>query len=208
MDESSTRRKSATGSRVVKLYRCEPGLCNGSNTCNGGRIGVACGQCPNNHALEAGVCVECNMARDPEELNKWRAVFGVVAGLLASIMWFLFAWAPLLGGTAQSFFMAWFAWCVVYVVIHVSHDVFFKTGGSVRHAWMKPQTLVPCVCPGPFESSTGQKQSSRKGRSSLKRASKQENSSQTLKSSSSFNNISRRVHICVHICVHVPSPCS
>jgi hypothetical protein len=126
MNESSTRRESVTGSRVFKLYRCEPGLCNGSNTCNGGRVGVACGRCPDNHALEAGACVECNMARNPEELKKWRAVFGVVAGLLASVVWFLFGWAPLFGGTAQSFFMAWFAWCVVYVVIRVSNDVFFS----------------------------------------------------------------------------------
>ena len=48
------------------------------------------------------------MARDPQELNKWRAVFGLVAGLLASVVWFLFGCPPLFGGTAQSFFMAWF----------------------------------------------------------------------------------------------------
>jgi hypothetical protein len=92
------------------------------------------------------------MARDPQELNKWRAVFGVVLGLLASVVWFLFGWAPLFGGTAQTFFMAWFAWCVVYVVIHVSHNVFFKTGG-VRRVLKKKHPLcsasplfrIPCV---------------------------------------------------------------
>ena len=150
--ESSTRRESADGLKVYKLYRCEPGLCNGSNTCNGGRVGVACGRCPDNYAVEAGVCVECNMARDPQELNKWRAVFGVVLGLLASVMWFLFGWAPLFGGTAQTFFMAWFAWCVVYVVMRFSHNVFFKTGG-VRRAFKwkhplcsaSPLFRIPCV---------------------------------------------------------------
>jgi len=120
MNENSTRRESATESRVFRLYRCEPGLCNGSNTCNGGRVGVACGRCPENHARDARGCMECNMTRDPQELNKWRAVFGVVAGLLASVVWFSFGWAPLFGGTAQSFFVAWFAWCVVYVVIRES----------------------------------------------------------------------------------------
>jgi hypothetical protein len=115
-----------TDRKCSKLYRCEPGMCNGSNTCNRGRIGVACGRCPENHALEAGVCVECNVTRDPAELIKWQAVFGVVVGLIALVLWFLFAWAPLFGGTALSFFMAWFAWCVLYVVICVSHDVFQK----------------------------------------------------------------------------------
>ena len=116
--KSSTRRRWANISKVFKLYRCEPGMCNGSNTCNRGRIGVVCGRCPDNHALEAGVCVECNVTRDPAVLIKWQAAFGVVVFLLASVVWFLFAWAPLFGGTAQSFFMVWFAWCVVYVVKH------------------------------------------------------------------------------------------
>jgi hypothetical protein len=205
--KSSTRRGRANISKVFKLYRCEPGMCNGSNTCNRGRVGVACGRCPDNHAQEAGVCVECNVTRDPAELIKWRAVFGIVVGLLAAVLWFLFAWTPLCGGTAQSFLMTWFAWCVVYVVIRVSHDEFFKTGG-VCHAWMKPQTLVSCPCPGPFNSSEGQEMSPRKRSFSLKRASKQKNSSQTLKTSSSSNNISRRVHICVYIWILAPSPCS
>jgi hypothetical protein len=73
------------------------------------------------------------MARDPKERHKMRAVFGVVAGLLAMLAWFLLAWAPLFGGTAQSFFIALFARCVVYVAIHKSYDVLFKTCG-VRHA--------------------------------------------------------------------------
>lgn len=141
MNESSTRRESATGSRVFKLYRCEPGLCNGSNTCNRGRVGVACGRCPDNHALETGVCVECNMARDPQELTKWRAVFGIVLGLFASVVWFLFGWTPLFGGTALTFLWAWFAWCVVvHVVMRVSHNVFLKTGG-VRRVFKKKHPL-------------------------------------------------------------------
>jgi hypothetical protein len=208
--KNSTRREWADRSKVFKLYRCEPGMCNGSNTCNRGRVGVACGRCPENHALEAGVCVECNVTRDPAELIKWQAAFGVVVFLLASVVWFLFAWAPLFGGTAQSFLMTWFAWCVVNVVIRVPHDVLLKTG-VVRHAWMKPQILVLCVCPGPLDSSAGQQMSSRKRSCSLNRARQQKNSSQTLKTSSSSNSISRRVHICVYICVYicvlVPLPC-
>ena len=116
-EENSSRRNAASATKVFKLYRCDPGLCNGNNTCNKGHVGVVCGRCPDDHALEAGMCVKCNMARDPEALAMWRAVFGVVAGLLVSLVWFLFAWAPLFGGTAQSFFMAWFAWCVKDVVI-------------------------------------------------------------------------------------------
>jgi hypothetical protein len=68
--------------------------------------------------------------------------------------------------------------------------------------------LVPCVRPGTFKSSTGQESSSRRGSRSLKRARKRKFSSQTLKTSSSSNNISRRVHICVYMCIQVPSPCS
>lgn len=95
---------------VFKIYQCDPGVCLGNNTCVGGREGAACGRCPPNHALEAGICRECNMTRDPQALSLWRALFGVFGGLIILLLWFLFAWAPVFGGTAQSFFMAWFGW--------------------------------------------------------------------------------------------------
>ena len=107
-EETVTVRRSSR--KVFKIYQCDPGLCAGNNTCNGGREGAACGRCPPNHALEAGICRECNITRDPQALSLSRALFGVIGGLIILVVWFLFAWAPVFGGTAQSFFMAWFAW--------------------------------------------------------------------------------------------------
>lgn len=134
--KSDPRRGLANMSKVFKLYRCEPGMCNGSNTCNRGRVGVACGRCPENHALEAGVCVECNVTRDPAELIKWQAVFGIVVGVIVLVLWFLFAWAPLFGGTAQSFFMAWFSWCVMYVVMLCSTSPLSESRGTVEDLFL------------------------------------------------------------------------
>jgi len=107
---SDDRRSSTTVPlRMFKTYQCDPAVCEVNNTCASGRTGVACGSCPDNHVLQVGICVQC-AEQSPKQLLLWRAIFCVVGALLVGLVWFLLAWAPVFGGTANGYIRLWFAW--------------------------------------------------------------------------------------------------
>ena len=54
----SVRRTDSTRT-IVEAYECPMEACTGNNTCKGDRIGLLCGYCPEDRALELNVCVEC-----------------------------------------------------------------------------------------------------------------------------------------------------
>jgi len=75
---------------VIKAYACPLGACAGNNTCNGGRVGLLCGFCPEYTALELNVCVECE--RDSAATMILQIVVGVLALLLLFLILFLLGW--------------------------------------------------------------------------------------------------------------------
>ena len=75
---------------VIKAYACPLGACAGNNTCNGGRVGLLCGFCPEYTALELNVCAECE--RDSAATMILQIVVGVLALLLLFLILFLLGW--------------------------------------------------------------------------------------------------------------------
>jgi len=108
-DANLSRRSFATMAKKYKTYQCEPGFCLRNNTCANGRSGVACGSCPDGSVLQVGICMQCP-DYSPDSLLLWRVIFSVVGALVVAIVWFLLAWAPVFGKTAEEYFMKWFAY--------------------------------------------------------------------------------------------------
>eukprot|EP00927_Polykrikos_kofoidii_P032202 TRINITY_DN27504_c0_g2_i1.p1 TRINITY_DN27504_c0_g2~~TRINITY_DN27504_c0_g2_i1.p1 ORF type:complete len:846 (-),score=100.67 TRINITY_DN27504_c0_g2_i1:90-2627(-) len=60
--DSSTQSETVIDQKLKQLYKCQPSnACPGGppGTCNGGRIGIACGLCPDHFYLRDGQCQRC-----------------------------------------------------------------------------------------------------------------------------------------------------
>ena len=97
-ERANNSRRQTADLTIYRTYRCEPGVCNANNTCNGGRTGVVCAFCPEDSVLELGVCQSCD-AYTTQTLRSSRIAFVLVVSFIFLLVWVLLAWSPVFGTT-------------------------------------------------------------------------------------------------------------
>lgn len=113
----------------------------------------------------------------PDILHMWRTIFCAVGGAIVSVAWFILSWAPVFGGTAQEYFMKWFAWWDIWseidhVPLYMMNYEFWDSELKSILSCNEISCWLVSRSAGQSECSIGRKISTTRQKGSLKRESK------------------------------------